>query len=86
MVEALNPLATNIRQRHSVLVQLRSGDTGAAPGSRGPTQGTVVVTRDGTFNASRTNVDSALVGGVPVTGNWRVFRQRQVGLGTVNLG
>lgn len=67
-------------------MQLGAGNTGTALGGRGSAQSTVVVTGDRALNASRADVNSALVGGVPVTGNWRVFGQRQIGLGTVNLG
>lgn len=66
-------------------MQLLAVDTGTAASSRGATKGGVVVTRDGTLDTTRVDVDSSLVRGVPVTSNGGLVGERQAGLGIVDL-
>ena len=71
-----------------VLVQLVTRHTDAAASSGGATQGIIAtIGSEGgrSLEATRSNVNGALVGGVPVTSDWRVLGQRQVGLGLVDL-
>ena len=67
-------------------MELGARDTSTAGRSCRATQGTVVLARHGSFESTRANVHSALVRRVPVTGDWGVFGQRQVGLGLLNIG
>ena len=66
-------------------MQLLAVDTGTAASSSGTTKGGVVVTRDGTLDTTRADVDSSLVKGVPVTSDGGLVGERQVGPGVVNL-
>jgi hypothetical protein len=66
-------------------VQLCTVDAGAAASSGGTTEGGIIVTGDGALNTTGANVDSSLVGGVPVTGDRGLVREREVGLGLVDL-
>ncbi len=67
ILQTLNALTANIATRSGTFVQLLTVDTGTAASSSGATKGGVVVTRDGTLNTTRADVDSSLVRGVPVT-------------------
>jgi hypothetical protein len=66
-------------------VELSAIYASTASCSGGATKSGVVVTRDGALDTTRANVDSSLVGRVPITGDGRLIRQRQVGLGRVDL-
>jgi hypothetical protein len=71
--------------RCGVLVQLGPIHANAAGGCRWPTQGVIGTVGDRTFKTTGAHIDGSLIGGVPVTCNWRVLWQRQVGLGLVDL-
>lgn len=66
-------------------MQLATVHADTASGRGRTTKSRVVVSRDGTLDATRADVDSPLVGGVPVTGDGGLVRQRQVGLGPLDL-
>jgi hypothetical protein len=66
-------------------VHLGAIDAGTAASSGGATEGGIIVTRDGPLNTTRADIDSSLIGGVPVTGDGRLVREGEVGLGLVNL-
>jgi hypothetical protein len=85
VVQALNTLTTNIATRSGTLVQLLAVDAGTAASGSGAAKGGVVVTRDGTLDTTRADVDSSLVRGVPVTSDGGLVGERQVGLGLVDL-
>ena len=80
-------IATNLLGL-GVLVQLFTRDTDAAASSGGAAQGIIAtVGSEGgrSLEATRADVNGALVGGVPVTSDWGVLGQRQVGLGLINF-
>lgn len=85
VIQALNALAPDILARRSALVQFSSRNTRAASCSRGAAQSGVTLARNGSLHTSGADIDSALVGRVPVARSWGVLRQRQVGLGLLDL-
>lgn len=66
-------------------MQVTAGNTDAALSSSGAAECAVTVTRDGSLNATGADVDSALVGRVPVGSNWGLFGKRKVGLDFFDL-
>lgn len=84
-IKTLLALAANLAQGLSVLVQIFTRNTSAALSSGRATKRAVAIARDGGFNTTRSNVNSALLGGVPVASDWRVLGKRQVGLDVFNL-
>lgn len=85
VIQALNTLTADIATRSGALVQLGAINAGTAANSGWATKGCIVVTRDGALNTARANVDSSLVRRVPVAGDGRLIREREVGLGLVDL-
>lgn len=85
VLQALNTLTADIATRSGALVQLGAINADTAASSGWATKGCIVVTRNGALNTARANVDSSLVRGVPVAGDGRLIREREVGLGLVNL-
>lgn len=83
--QALSTLAADTLVRGGVLVQLRAIDTDAAGSGGGLAQSTVALTGDWGLETARANVDGTLVGRAPVAGSRGLLRQRQVGLGLVDL-
>lgn len=66
-------------------MQFGTVDTDAAGSGGGSTESAVTLTGDRFLETPGANVDGTLVSGVPVTGSRGLFRQRQVGLGLVDL-
>lgn len=60
-------------------------DTGTAASSGGATEGGIIVTRNGSLNTTRADIDSSLIRGVPVTGDRGLVGEREVGLDLVDL-
>lgn len=85
VLQSLNTLTTDIATGYGGLVQLGAINAGTAASSGGATKSGIVVTRDGALNTTRADVDSSLIGGVPVAGDRGLVRKRQVGLSLVDL-
>lgn len=83
--QAFFRLTANTFSRDGVLVQFITVFVDTASCGCGPTQSAVALAGDGAFHATRANVDSALVGRVPVASHWGLLGQGQVGLGLVDL-
>lgn len=66
-------------------MQFRAVNTDAAGSGGGSTESAVALTGDRFLETAGANIDSTLIGGVPVAGSWGLVRQRQVGLGLVDL-
>lgn len=84
-IKTLLTLAANLAHGFGVLVQIFTGNTNAALSSGRATKRAVAIARNGGFNTTRSDINSALVGGVPVASDWRVLGKRQVGLHFFNL-
>lgn len=68
-----------------VFVKLGAGYTDTAAGSRRSAQGVVSTSGNRSLKATGTNIDGSLIRRVPIAGSRGVLRQRQLGLGLVNL-
>ena len=66
-------------------MQLGARYANTAGGSRWSTQSIIGTGGNRTLKTTGADVDSALIGGVPVTSNRRILWKRQVGLGFVDL-
>ena len=78
-------LTSNTRHRLCLLVVFLARTSYAAGSSRRFMQSGVLLARNGTFTASRANVDCFRVGSLPVAFGWGLVRQRQVCLVFVNF-
>lgn len=83
--QAFFALTANISSRGGVLVQFSTVFADTASCGRRAAQSAVALSGDGALQATRANIDGALVGRVPVTSHWGLLGQGQVGLGLVDL-
>lgn len=82
VIEPFSSLASNSLARGSGLVQFLAINTDTAASSSAFTQA-AAIRRE--LNGSGANTSDALIHRVPVTRNWRVLGERQVGLGVLNF-